>query len=771
VDCSRPTTMIIALLICGFMIGTTAFSGVAATEGKVGSLTGAVIDAETQAPIVGATVSVIDYDRGVATDDKGRFRIDRLAVGDYRIRISSIGYTPLLITDIVIRSGRSSQVEAKLQMSTTEISGMTVTGDYFTDLSTQPTSMTSYSNEEIRRAPGSAGDVSRIMFSLPSIAKVNDLLNNLIVRGGSPTENSFYLDNIEIPNINHYQLFGTTGGPISLLNTDFIQEVEFSAGGFSSAFGDRLSSVMELTFREGNREATDLQAEISVAGFGFAGEGPIGKETGSWMVSVRRSYLDLLADVLDVGAIPRYSDYQGKIVLDLSNRHRLSFLGVVGIDNIEFDNDSEFATENIELGESDGYEYAAGVNWRYLWGRNGYSNTSLSFLGTRVRENYYSTSGERTDWRNDLDGSAQLRNVNFYRIADRHELEFGFDFKYELDSYNEYADEAYDFFGQVIPPKYVDFNVRSPKVGVFASYITQLTRRLRVTLGGRADYYKYTNNRSFSPRLALHYRLTPTSSFTGAFGIYYQTLPSVFLSQQERNKELNDPKAYHYVLGFQKNLREDTRLTIEGYYKRYDNFPLDRTQPQLFIIDEVIYDVYTDYHPHLVGGGKARSYGIEMTLQKKLRAGLYGLIGASWFRSQYRDLKEIWRDRSFDNRILVSVEGGYKPNKKWEFSLRWLFAGGAPYTPLDLNLSGLWNASVHDYSRVNESRYPDYHSLNVRVDRRFNFASSNMIVYVSVWNIYNRKNVALYYWDDGKKEPDVLHQWSILPIFGLKFEF
>jgi len=194
-------------------------------------------------------------------------------------------------------------------------------------------------------------------------------------------------------------------------------------------------------------------------------------------------------------------------------------------------------------------------------------------------------------------------------------------------------------------------------------------------------------------------------------------------------------------------------------------------QPELFTIDEMIYSNYFQFQPNVRDDGNARSYGVESTLQKKLKAGVYGLLSAAWFRSQYRDLNGTWRNRTFDNRVILSAEGGYKPNDKWEFSLRWVFAGGPPYTPLDLEASQEINRSVYDQARVNESRYPAYHSLNLRADRRFNFSNSNMIVFISIWNAYNRENVASYFWNEVEKKQDKILQWSMLPIFGIEFEF
>ena len=764
--------------VCGLLALVILASGVMAMDAsgddakpKSGSLKGVVLDAETRTPIIGATVLIVGTDRGAATDEKGEFRVKNLPVGSYSVSCSSIGYQLSTQTDVIIRAGRITFLETDMSVTLTEVKGMTINSGYFESSPTEPTSSVQFSSEEVRRAPGSAGDVSRIMFSLPSVAKVNDQVNNLIVRGGSPTENSFYVDNIEIPNINHYPLFGTSGGPISLINTDFIKDVTFSAGGFSAAYGDRLSSVMSLTFRDGNRDETDLQADLNFAGFGVSGEGPVGKQ-GSWMLSARRSYLDLLTDAIGVGVAPRYSDYQGKLVFDLSARNRISFLGILGVDYINFKREDAIDEGNVTDGWSDGYEYAVGANWRYLWGGNGYSNTSISYLATRIKANYFETStGKELVKQNDLDGAAQFRNVNFYRISDHHEIEFGTDIKYELDNHDYYASEYTDFFGDTIPPLVIGDDIKSPKYGAFLSYIVRPSARLSAVFGLRYDYFDYTGNSDVSPRTSVSYNLSDRTKLNAAFGVYSQTVPMILLSQQESNRDLKNTKAYHYILGMEHNLREDTRLRVEGYYKWYKNFPMSTDEPQLFIIDEMIYSNYFFYHPNLVDNGNARSYGVEATIQKKLKEGIYGLLGASWSRSQYRDLEGTWRSRVFDNRVIVSAEGGYKPNEKWEFSLRWIFAGGAPYTPLDIDASELINRSVYNQTRVNELRYPAYHSLNLRFDRRFNYTNSNMIIYVSVWNAYNRENVANYYWNEIERKQDKVLQWTLLPIFGVEFEF
>jgi len=742
------------------------------TAVKTGRISGRVIDGVTQSPLVGATVMVVGTQHGTATDVRGDFAVADLPVGSYRLSISSVAYETLVKTDIIVRSRRNTFVEAALQARTVEVGGFQVTSDYFAEDPARPTSNTGFSGEEVRRAPGSAGDVSRIVSVLPSIAKVNDQLNSLIVRGGTPSENGFYLDNIEIPNINHFPLPGTSGGPISLVNVDFIQEVSFSAGGFGARYGDRLSAIMDLKFREGNREEFDGQLDLNFAGFGVVGEGPLNRGRGSWMLSVRRSYLDLLVDAIGMGVAPRYSDYQGKAVYDLSPSHQLSLLAVVGDDFVEFDSTQSVEDGSNFFGIYEGFEAAAGVNWRYLWGKKGYSNTSISVLATELSAAFDET--DSGDWLTNeatSEKALQLRNANVLTLGRSAHLEFGVEAKGLYYDYDIHVVENTDALGNFQPALNVVDRLRSWRGGLFASLTASPTTALATTVGLRYDYLEYNRHGHLSPRLSLAYQLGPRTTLNVATGLYRQHLPLALLAQHERNRSLRDPIAYQYILGLNHLLTDHTKLTVEAYYKRYDYFPVDPGQPQLFVFDELIYRGFYGYYPNLQDVGSARSYGVEVTVQKKLVEGTYGMVSGGLSRSEYRGLDGVWRDRVYDNRFVASVEGGYKPNNKWEFSVRWIFAGGPPYTPLDMEASRRLDRSVLDALRVNDERMPAYHSLNLRFDRRYNFSGSSLIVFFSVWNVYNRKNVAQYYWNEVEQDQDVLYQWSLLPVGGCEFEF
>jgi TonB dependent receptor-like, beta-barrel/CarboxypepD_reg-like domain len=738
-----------------------------------GTIKGKVIDAETKSPLGGVSLEVVGTDRGAVAGPEGGFSIDDLPVGGYVLRLSHTGYEPLAASDIIVRSGRITSVAVELKPSVFEVEGIVVEAGYFSQTREQPTGSVNFSSEEIRRAPGSAGDVSRILSLLPSIAKVNDQTNSLIVRGGSPVENAFYIDHMEIPNINHYPTLGSSGGPIGLLNVDFIQDANFSSGGFSAAYGDRLSSVMELSYREGNRDRFLGQMDMNMTGLGLVGEGPLAGGKGSWLFSARRSYLDLLVDAIGTGVAPRYSDYQGKLTFDVTDNDKISFLGVLGVDFIEAQKEDALDDGNNAYGLSDIKENLFGMNWRHLWGARGYSNTSVSHMFTKSESNYFETVTERELLNYSSQEQAfQLRNENSFRLNRSNRLKFGIDAKHIINEYDNFLAAFTDPLGNPTREFRIDDRISANKAGAFASHIWQPLGRLETTLGLRWDYFSFNGNSHLSPRFSFSYKLTERTSLNGSAGVYYQNLPLVILSQNIGNKDLKDPVARHYVVGFNHLLSENTRLTLEVYNKEYRNFPLDPSQPPLFVLDELFYDSDIFFnHDNLVDTGKAYTRGVELVIQKKLARDFYGLVSGSYFRSRYRDYDGVWRDRIFDNRYLFSVEGGYKPSNKWEYSVRWVVAGGPPFTPFDIQASQAANKAIFDRDRINQERKPAYHSLNVRFDRRFNFSGSNLILYMDFWNVYNRQNIVSYYWNEAENKQDIRNSWSFLPVMGMEWEF
>lgn len=736
----------------------------------LGTLKGIVVDSKTKESLIGTNVFVPNTSFGASTNMNGEFEIKNLPVGSYVVTFSYIGYETVTKTDVIVRSDRITTLNAELSESVIQSKEVVVTSGYFNNDEIQSVSSVEFNQEEIRRAPGAAGDISRMIAILPSVSQVADNTNDLMVRGGSPFENGFFVDNIQIPNINHFPVQGATGGAIGILNVNFIEDAKFSAGGFNSTFGNKLSSITEIKFREGNRDVFYSQLDFNLGGFGGSIEGPFTNKKGSYLLSAKRSYLDLIVGAIGTGAAPRYGDFQGKVVYDMDQNNKLTLLNIFG--NSIFKIDSEQSNDNGSnlYGYTEANQNSVGLNWQWLW-QNGYSNTSISysFLKTENKWNESETVIRKKE--DNYEGAVRFRNVNYWKLSNSSDFEFGFDLE------NEFADNQIFFgsytnrFGNKVEEKRIENNLSKLRAGLFFNHTWNITEYLKLAWGIRGDYYNLSKQFVVSPRISLAYKLNDLTTLNFSYGKYYQSLPLYLLAQNESNKELVNPNAAHLIVGLDYMLTESTKLTFEVYRKDYENFPLDLNDPFSFLIDDGRTSNLFGNYGKLISSGKAYTQGIELLIQKKLAEDFYGIVSASLFKSRYQDFYGNWRDRLYDNQFLLGVVGGYKPNKNWEFSIRWNIAGGIPFTPFDIEKSTQMNLGIINKEKINSERYPVYHNLNLRVDRSFYFNSTTLVVYLNIMNVYNRKNVATYLWNEVKNEPKAMYQWGLIPILGLEYKF
>lgn len=738
-----------------------------------GTLKGIITDADTKQPLPGVNIIIKQSDLGTSSDINGNFIFENLPSGTYILEFSFIGYKKIAKTDVIIKPGRTNFISVEMFPTLIEIENVVVQAGYFSSVEDEPLSVVNFSAEEIRRAPGAAGDVSRIMYGLPAIAKINDARNSLIVRGGSAVENTFYIDNIEIPNINHYPVDGASDGPIGILNADFIEDANLHTGGFSPVYGDRMSSIMQISYREGNSDNFIPQLTLSLAGFGASVEGPIGK-SGNYMFSVNKSYLDLVVDKAETGgALPIYGDAQGKITYKLSDNNKISLIGIFSQDEIQLDYEDALESDLTNVyGKTNGITNLAGINLQHLWGNKGYSDISFAHTYNNYDKEYYETKSKNLLYiNNSTENTLALRNVNLIKTDELNSIEFGIDAKIFINDNYQFYGSYTDKYNNTVTSASAYNNFHSFKGGIFSEYKYSPTESIITKFGFRADAFEANNSFTFSPRFTIQYYLDNTTSFTYSSGKFHQEIPNHLIMQNGKFSDLKTPYSLHNILGFSKLLSTDTRLTIEGYYKRYYNMPLDPAQPHVFIIDESASDGIFRYHENLSDQGEAESFGAEVMVQKKLAENFYGLAAGSISKSKYKDVDGNWHDRIYDNLFNINIEGGYILNDEWEFKLRWTYAGGAPYTPFDIDKSTDANAGIWDLSKINSERLPDYHSLNIRVDKRFYFNSSNLILYLSIWNAYGRENIAQYIWDEVRNKQGEMKQWNTLPVIGIEYEF
>ncbi len=736
-----------------------------------GTIKGVVVDQATQQPLAGANLALLGLglDQGAIAGADGHFVLSRVPVGTHRLRASMVGYQESIRPDLVVRSNRITAVIVRLAQQAVELAETVVRADFFSSEEEESVSAVNFNYEEIRRSPGSAQDISRLVQALPSVNLNTDQRNDLIVRGGSPMENLVLVDHLEVPNINHFPTQGASGGPIGLLNVDLISQANFSAGGFGAAYGDRLSSVLEVELREGNRDEFDGEVNLGMAGAGFIAEGPLRRGRGSWVLSARRSYLDLIVGAIGTGAVPRYSDVQGKLSWDLAPAHKLTALGLGGFDAIDIE--PEDSDEEDDYAAVDDDQVVLGAAWQWLWSARGYSRTSLAYTRAGYAVEVEEGGTRRRLYANDSqEREGVLRSDHFFRPRPGSALSWGGVVRRLFPRIRLFAVADTNRLEAITPELRVRRAETTGKGGAYLSFEQTLFQRLKATAGLRYDYFGYNREHDLAPRLGLSLSLDERTSLNAAWGVYYQNLPVSLLVQDPANRELENPRAIHYVLGLTRRLTPSAQLSGELYAKDYADLPYDPDDPTLSVVDAFA-DFGSPVPGRLTGGGKAESRGVELLVQKKLAQALYGTCGYSYGTARYTDLEGVERDRNFDNRHLFSLILGYRPSNRWEVSGRWSFAGGRPYTPFDEELSARLHKGIIRRDLINGQRYPAYHRLDLQFDFRKHYQRFNLVTFFSLLNAYNRANIYAYYWDKDQNAPGRLDQWSMIPVGGFELEF
>lgn len=730
----------------------------------------------TGQPLPGVRICMAELQRCVTSDLSGSFRLGEIRAGSYTLEVYLAGEPVLRQQGLEIRAGLYGSVDITVPVRGNLRQEITVSDSTFVPPEEVKGTSFLVRQREVLKAAGTLQDVSRYLQTLPGVViGSNDFRNDLIVRGGSPLENLFVIDNIEIPNINNFANFGTAGGPVSMLDANLIRDVNFLTGGFPAPFTNRLSSVLQVTQREGDRDGFRGQADLAFAGAGAILEGPLQSKKGSWVISARRSFLDFFTDDVGFGGVPVNYNVNAKLVYDLSPRDRIWFVNVTGYDflNISVDEQDPDDTTTIRY---KGWRSGAGFNWQRLFGSRGvgllgvtHSEAAIRESQTDLRFNDQTTFTDRTregettvkyDLTLDVPILKKLQvgaNLKLFRVHLAVAKPFGLE--------SEFSDRI-----DVLP---YDFNNRF-RVIQPAAYIqsTQnLTRRLSLTWGGRFDHYRYLRATRFSPRAGVSYQLTDRISWRGSWGTYYQQPVFFVAGSFPQNRNLSPIRADHYVTGFTWILNSTTRMTLEGYYKRYRDYPVVPLFPQFTLAnagdsfgqDEILLPYIT--------GGKGRVRGVEFFLEKKFSQKWYGQTNLSWSRTRHAGFDGVLRPGSFDYPIVFNALAGYQLNRKWEVGARAVYLTGRPTTPLDPILSSQQRRAVLDVTRYNAIRARNYFRIDFRVDRTFTFRDKPVVLFGGLQNATNRKNFVFPGWNRITNQLEEDTQLGLFPIVGLNWRF
>jgi hypothetical protein len=780
-----PRAPLAALLIAGLAAAPAAHAQSTGTPAAsrptpVGLITGTVIDQGTRQPLADVQVAVTGTSLTAVTDANGRFRLANVPVGTRTLRLARIGYAPRSVTDLLVNPGRPTQTAVALDPAATQISDVRiVAGGSTTDAPrTMPNSRITMSYEEIRRSPGAVGDVSRLVQAMPGVVPgSDDSRNDIIARGGSPMENLMLIDGIEVPNINHFAGQGTTGGPIGMINTELVRDATFMAGGFGPRFGNRLSSVLDIALREGNGDRWRSEIDVSTAGAGLIGEGPLGQK-GTLILSARQSFLDLLAPALGLTAVPYTTNFQLKAAFRPDARNEVKLIGLGGFDRIDFVSRADDPEDGDPPGTTRvrGDRWTGGASWQRLLGSRGVGTlvTSLTSSGNNVRVIELAL-GETPVFRNrarELEYvvryDAQLAFPGVVDVAagaSARRLTLGSRLASPFGVNNPYSASP----GRVDTVE-IDASTSADIGGAYVEFSRTLGR-LDLAASSRVDHFALAAATRLSPRATATVRLTDGLALSGTWARYHQQVPLVYSANVAANRTLAPMRADHGVVALRWTPRSDLLVSVEGFDRRYTDYPVAEAYPQLSLantgdqvsIDALIFPMRS--------AGTGRSRGVELFAQQKFTGSLYGQVSYTRSRVEHRALDGIWRAGGYDTPNIFTAILGAKRGTAWEFSTRGSYTSGRPRTPVDLVASTAQNRLVFDAARLNSERTPVFARLDVRVDRRFAVGRTWLSMFFEIQNITNRQNRVVEEWNAKTNAVEWRQQVALLPLIGLNWKY
>lgn len=730
-----------------------------------GVIRGNVKDKNTQETIIGAIISLDGTTNGTTTDIDGNFKLN-VPVGTYNLQASFLGYTTLIKYNIAVTSGNAQTVNFELESVSSELSEVTVTFDkgksaVATDMIT-PLSVQQLTTEEIKSNPGGSFDVSRVVQTLPGVGGSGGgaARNDIIIRGGAPNENVYYVDGIEIPVLNHFQTQGSSGGAQGILNVSFIEDVKLSSSAFDAKYDNALASTFVIKQRQGNPEKLSGNVRLSFTEAVATLEGPLGKKT-DYLISGRKSYLDYLFKLIDLPIRPNFYDFQYKVTHKFNDKTTLTAIGVGAIDNFSFGETKNASPENEYFRRSlpiiNQWNYTTGFTLRHLI-KKGYINFAIS----RNMFNNQLDRFEDAQYNDETKRNFKLRSqeienkfrMDVNKYTNGWKISYGVVgqyVKYNTKLFNKLSSAIYDSIGNVIFPGLI-VNFKSDmeffKYGAFGQVAKNVfNEKLLISLGLRTDMNSFMNDgnnplNTLSPRLSMSYHLTKKFDITGSVGTYYKIPTYTSLGYKNVNGEfVNKSMKYirsnHYVLGTQYLPNEALRFTLEGFYKQYSNYPVSKTN------GTSLANQGTDFgsigSEAIQSTGKGETYGLEFFVQQKLVKKIFYVFSYTYVRSQYSGIDNKLIASSWDNQHLVSTTLGYKFGKNWQLGLKYRFAGGNPYTPFDLNLSqqnyALLGTGVLDYNNINSQRLKNFSQLDFRLDKKINFRKTSLNLFIDFQNV------------------------------------
>jgi len=731
------------------------------------SLRGVVRDKRTEAVIAGAAITIEKTQLGAISDSDGTFLITDIPVGSYNVRAQALGYENAVIFDVVVTTGNQQSLSFEMNPDKNlTLKEVVVKNNPYSHSAETPLSIQNLSAEEIKSNPGGNFDVSRVIQGFPGVGgtsgSVGGYRNDIIIRGGAPNENVYYLDGIEIPVLNHFATQGSAGGPTGILNTSFINSVDLFTSAFPAKYDNPLSGVLQLKEKDANPTRIENNIRLSATELAYSADGPI-SDNLTFQVSARRSYLQLLFQALQVPIQPSYWDFQYKINYKINKKLTFYTIGIGAIDNFSFLTPKNLTPENVYILHG----YPLIKQWSYT---NGYALKKL------IDKGYWNLSFSRNMLNNELDKyldnqnpSEATRTLKVHSAEAENKLRFDVNKFYDRYSYSygamvQYDEYTCDFFDKLRQPVYdstgallqpaVTLQSNSKlnffKYGIYGQFSANFfNKRLNLSAGLRTDGNTFMNSgndltKQISPRLSASAKITDKILFNASAAEYYKIPTYTILGYQDSagnfaNRDAKYISCMHYVGGFEfLPALQGSRITIEAFDKQYKNYPISLIDNVSLANEGGDFNVLGD--EPVASTGLGRSYGVEFQVQQKFIRNFFVILAYTLYKSEFTNGNGEWVPASWDNKSLLSFIGGYKFRKNWELGVKFRYQGGAPYTPFNVQASKenylILGTGIPDYSKFNSLRLQAFNSMDMRIDKKWNLKKMSIDLFYDMTNVY-----------------------------------
>ncbi len=724
-----------------------------------GVIQGRVFNAKNNEPIPFANVVIWNTTTGSSSDFDGNFIFTGIKPGMVEIRVSAVGFRTYISGQLMVTNARTLYLEVPLEETTVDIDEIVVRASPFRMREESPVSLRRIGVAEIERSPGGNRDISRVLQAFPGVASTPAYRNDLIVRGGGPSENRFYLDDVEIPNLNHFATQGASGGPVGIINVDFIREVEFYSGAFPANRGNALSSVLDMRQVDGNPEKLQFRGAVGASDLALTLDGPMSDNT-TFIVSARRSYLQFIFDVIGLPFLPTYNDFQFKSRTRIDDKREFSIIGLGAIDQFRL---------NLNANETEEQQYIldylpVNEQWNY----------AIGTVYKRYRESSYDTWVLSRNYLNNSVFKHRNNDENDILTINYESAEIENKFRFENTSRRIYRTKIVTGFGLEYA-KYTNTTLNTlfigdqPVILDYESFVDLfkwnlfgqasrdfLDEKLVLSFGLRADANSYSSSMSnlldqISPRFSASYSIIPELSWNFNTGRFFQLPPYTTLGFRNNNgvlvnreNQLTYISADHIVSGFEFRPNDEASISVEGFFKNYRNYPFSVVDSIPLASKGVDYGVYGD--EEVTSTSEGRSYGMEFLARSRNFYDFNIIVSYTLVRSEFKNPEGVLVPTSWDNRHIFNITAKRILPRNWDAGFKWRFVGGAPYTPFDLQKSSLitaWDAqnmAYPDFGRFNTERLGNFHQLDIRIDKQYYLNNWSLILYLDVQNVYNFKS-------------------------------